>query len=197
MAKKARRSAARSTARAHKKKVAKKGARVAPAKAKAGTAVRDQVLALVKFTHEYLAGKAASIPDERACAQSGCAQNHRLWTYGHIAVSDEWFAGLLDGKGRTTPESWDALFNMGSKPVSDPNVYPPLADVKGAFERAAQRLMNAIRALDDASLMDMVKEDTGGFVSTKLDAAMKSAWHHGWHLGQVTDLRRGLGIATK
>jgi len=200
MAKKARRSAPRSsprpTARAHKKKVAKKGATRSP-KARAATTVRDQVLAFVKFTHGYLSGKAGSIPDEHACAQSGCAQNHRLWTYGHLAVSDEWFAGLLDGKPRTTPESWDPLFNMGSKPTNDPHTYPPLADVKTAFERAHQRVILAIQSHNDASLMEMVKEDTGGFVTTRLDVAMKCAWHHGWHLGQITDLRRGLGLMTK
>jgi hypothetical protein len=198
MAKKPRRSHPRTSKRSHKKKITRKTSRKgSPAKDRASTALREQAIGLLVFSHKMFDDRANAIPDDRACEQAGPAQNHRLWIYGHLALTDEWIANLFDGKPRTTPESWDALFGGKSKPVSDCSVYPPFAEVKSAFTRARQRLMDAVRALDDAGLQKTVDKDTGGFVTTFLDAAIKSAWHEAWHLGHITDLSRGLGVSHK
>jgi hypothetical protein len=198
MAKKARRSQPRTAKRIHKKKIARKTKKSASrGVAKAGNPVREQIVAFLQFSHKMFDDRANLIPDHRACEQAGPAQNHRLWIYGHLALTDEWIANLFDGKPRSTPESWDALFGGKSKPVSDQSVYPPFAEVKTAFVRARARLMDAIRKLDDVRLHETIPQDTGGFVSTYADAAIKSGWHEAWHLGHITDLNRGLGLSAK
>jgi hypothetical protein len=41
---------------------------------------------------------------------------------------------------------------------------------------------------------ESVKEATHGFADTKMDLLYKLAWHDGWHLGQLTTLRKFLGL---
>jgi hypothetical protein len=37
--------------------------------------------------------------------------------------------------------------------------------------------------------------DGGGWLANKMQAVDRNAWHVGWHLGQLSNLRRELGMA--
>lgn len=162
--------------------------------AAASNAVSQRSSALLRFAHKMLADMAAGIPDERACEQLPGAYNHKLWVLGHMAHSNQWFASLVDGQPMTSPQEWETLYGMKSRPVSDPAVYPPVADMRAAFEASIDRLCAAVDALSDAELDAPPAGDGAGFVSDKLDSALKAVWHYGWHLGQVASLRKGLGL---
>jgi len=162
--------------------------------AAASNAVSKRSSALLRFSHKMLADMAAGIPDERACEQLPGAYNHKLWTLGHMAHSNQWFASLIDGQPMTSPQEWETLYGMKSKPTSDPAVYSPVADMRAAFEASIDRLCAAVDALSDAELDAPPAGDGAGFVTDKLDSAFKAAWHYGWHLGQIASLRKGLGL---
>lgn len=150
--------------------------------------------AFARFACRMVADMAAGIPDEKSCAQLPGAVNHKLWTLGHMAQSNQWFASLIDGQAITFPAEWDRLFGMGSKPTDDEAGYPPIADVRAAYEASIDRLCAAIESLDDQEIVGGPAGDGANFVHDKLDSALKSAWHAGWHLGQLAGLRKGLGL---
>lgn len=173
---------------------AKKAGRGAPAASAPSNAMALRAGTLVRFAHKMVADMIWGIPDEQACAQVPGAVNHKLWTMGHLAQSNQWFASLIDGQPITVPAEWDKLFGMGSQPTGDPAAYPPIADVRAAFEVSNERLCAAIESLDDVEIIGPPAGDGGGFVHDKLDSALKAAWHDGWHLGQIAGLRKGLGL---
>lgn len=199
---------ARKTAKKSSKKAAAKPARKPAAKSAAGkkatarkaasaaasNAIAKRTSTFMRFAHKMVADMAAGIPDDRACHQLPGADNHKLWTLGHLAGTNQWFAMLIDGQPITFPREWDKMFGMGSKPTADAATYPPIADVRSAFEASIDRLCAAVDALNDAELAAPPAGDGSGFVTDKLDSALKAAWHNGWHLGQVAALRRGLGV---
>lgn len=148
---------------------------------------------MLAFAHDMLT-KAAAFPDDKTTAQAPGQPNHCLWTLGHITLTYEWASGALDGKKSTLPEAWNGLFGMGSKPAADAKAYPPMAEVRKAYEQAYARLAGIAASLTPAQLNESVKESTGGFASTKADMLYKTAWHDGWHLGQLTTLRKFLGL---
>lgn len=215
MAKKSKKKA-RKSARKHKdtpkggrkaptsgRKVARKSASKGSAKAgskgqaagpSAGaTALRDHALAHARFAREYVAKKLDTLKDH-LMAQPAGLPNHALWQYGHLAVSTQWFTQTISKSEPGADPAWDKLFGMNSVPVSDAGAYPPPAEVIKAFHDSMDRLVRVVEGLDDQALNQPTEIDTGGFLSSRLDALYKHAWHEGWHLGQVTDLRRALGI---
>ncbi|MCB9840274.1 MAG: DinB family protein [Phycisphaeraceae bacterium] len=166
----------------------------APASSQRSYALGARASAFARFACRMVADMAAGIPDEKSCEQLPGAANHKLWTLGHMAQSNQWFASLIDGQAITFPAEWDRLFGMGSKPSSDEAGYPPIADVRAAYEASIDRLCAAIESLDDQEIVAGPAGDGANFVHDKLDSALKGAWHAGWHLGQLAGLRKGLGL---
>lgn len=156
--------------------------------------MRDRALAHAKFAHGMINKFAEGFSPEQVVAQAGACPNHLLWTLGHLASSASWTHGMITGGGPIVPEGYSALFGMGSKPIGDPALYPSFKEVREAYESSFRRLVDAVERLDDKDLLEAPEQDSGGFISDKLDALSKLAWHEGWHLGQLSDLRRGLGL---
>jgi hypothetical protein len=156
--------------------------------------MRDRALAHAKFAHGMINKFSEGFSPEQVVAQAGACPNHLLWTLGHLASSASWTHGMITGGGPIVPEGYSALFGMGSKPIGDPALYPSFNEVREAYESSFRRLLDAVEQLDDEDLLEAPEQDSGGFISDKLDALSKLAWHEGWHLGQLSDLRRGLGL---
>ncbi len=180
---------------APKKAQAKKAAkRTGAARAAVSTVMRDRAIGIAEFAHGMTAKFLRGFSDAQLTAQPAGLPNHALWTVGHLAVTAQWLAGMIDGKPGTLPASYDKLFGYGSTPIDDPAAYPPYAEVLREFDSTFARVIDAARALDDAGLHAPCTCDTGGFCSDKLDAINKGAWHEGWHLGQLASLRKALGL---
>ncbi|MEY3229974.1 MAG: hypothetical protein RL689_61 [Planctomycetota bacterium] len=156
--------------------------------------MRDRALAHAQFAHGMINKFAEGFGPEQVVAQAGACPNHLLWTLGHLASSASWTHGMITGGAPIVPEGYSTLFGMGSKPIGDPALYPSFHEVREAYESSFRRLVNAVEQLDDRALLQAPEQDSGGFISDKLDALNKLAWHEGWHVGQLSDLRRGLGL---
>lgn len=179
-----------------KKAPAKKPAakKAAVSKAPAPTVLRDHAVTLARFAHGVTAKFASGFADDQVTAQPAGCKNHVLWTLGHIAATNSWLGTLIDGGPHGLPESYQKLFGYNSQPVNDPGAYPSFAEVRKAFDETFERLIGAAAALNDDQLAQPCTSDTSGFCSDKLDAVNKGAWHEGWHVGQLADLRRELGL---
>jgi len=179
-------------AKAARKAVAKVALGSTPAAP--STAMRDRAIAHARFAHSMINSFASGFADDQVDAQPAGCPNHLLWTLGHLASTASWMNGMLTGGAPVVPENYSSLFGMGSKPVADPAAYPAFAEVKQAYEAAFDTVIKAAEQLDDEALLKPTEQDSRGFLADKLDALTKMAWHEGWHLGQLTDLRRALGL---
>jgi len=193
--KKAAKSAARPAARKPAKKAAKPGGKKpARATAKASTAMRDRAAAMFGWAHGITAKYAEPFNADNATRQPLPTSNHALWSLGHLAISNEWFASLIDGKPAGVTDAQDKLFGMGSSPNPSADAYPSFVEIKSMFDASATRMQAAVKGLSDEDLLAPCASDTGGFCTDKLDALLKAAWHEGWHLGQIAELRKAFGL---
>ena len=182
----AKKSAPRKTAKPVKKSAAARPA-TAPNPAKRG-------IALLNWTHGMTTALLADWPADKLTYQSVPTDNHALWTIGHLAMTYSWLASLLDGHMTPMPDSYNALFGMGSKPVSDPSIYPPMGEVRHNFDAAYTRLMDLAAKIKPSDAGKPTVGNSHGFASDRADVLDKAAWHEGWHSGQLSSLRRNLGL---
>jgi len=126
---------------------------------------------------------------ESALAQPTPGVNHVLWQTGHLAHTEDWYAGLLAGSGTTLPERYASLFGYGSTSEGT-DAYPSFDEVKAQLATARERVVAAVRAASDEKLAEQC-EDLG---TDFLGGALMVSWHEGWHSGQISIIRRALGL---
>jgi hypothetical protein len=146
-----------------------------------------------RFVHTMIYDWSKGFDEAKATAQAPGNMNHLLWTYGHLAHSYDWFTSALATTSKACPANYKALFGGGSKPTSDPKAYPSLAQVRAEFDAARDRFIKAIETTPDLFAKPLM--DGGGWLANKMQAVDRNAWHVGWHLGQLSNLRRELGMA--
>jgi hypothetical protein len=156
---------------------------------------KQHALDTMNFAHGMLNKMLDGIPADKAAYQIHATSNHVLWTLGHLAATYAWFVSAVDpGKTPKLPESYLTLFGGGTKPNPVASTYPALAEVRAAYDGAYSALAGVIGAINEKDLWSACATETGGFLSSKIDTAYKCAWHDGWHIGQIADLRRALGL---
>ena len=137
---------------------------------------------------------AQDIPPDKLCHQPVPNANHALWVLGHLAVSDDYFQSQLGGRKPVLDESWNKLFATGSKPTSNRSAYPKLDEVKAGMERSRKALLDWLGSLDDRKLMSPMPANWTEFAPTFAALAGTVAWHEGLHAGQLSVVRRSLGL---
>lgn len=153
---------------------------------------RQHAIALLEFTRKISNDILAGIPDDKLTHQPSPTDNHPLWVMGHLAGSDVWIANTLNIPGVDVPESVIKAYGSGSKPSASGN--PPAAVVRKAFDDSRAKVLAWFKAAPDSALAVDLKEKTGGFATDPIDAMFKLSWHEGWHLGQVANVRKSLGL---
>ncbi len=144
--------------------------------------------------------------DDNRIAQAPNLPNHAAWTLGHSAWEFHELAAKLDGApmlpdgdfiaGTTargdTDRYAEADIESGSTPVADPARYPTLDRGVAIYERACDRLIQALRDADDAALDAELA--VGDAAQPLYKWVLVATWHSGYHTGQLADLRRALGM---
>jgi hypothetical protein len=156
------------------------------------TAARARCVEILTFARRTINKFFGGIPDDKLTAQAPGLPNHALWTQGHLACTAAWALSLITGEKDAVPEHYNGLFGMNSSPADDPGRYPPAVEVRGYFDSTFDKLVAAASKLNDAALDQPV--EAGGFAKDKGELLTRCAWHEGWHLGQIADLRRALGL---
>ena len=119
--------------------------------------------------------------------------NHALWFAGHMATTDNYFIGRIAPERTKNFDDWDKLFSMGSKPTSDPDDYPPVAEVLDAMRERRTVLLDLLRGRSDAELAGPPAAGASDFLPDLASIFEMATWHESMHLGQVTVVRRALG----
>ncbi len=132
--------------------------------------------------------------------------NHVAWCLGHCALTMHRAAEKLDG--RPLPETQfipkagrgDAnrfgteSIAFGSQPKDEPRAWPSLARCVAIFDAACDRLAQAARQAPESRLDERVK--WGASETTLESLVLRMVFHNGTHCGQITDLRRALGLGS-
>ena len=102
--------------------------------------------------------------------------------------------GVLSGMGILLLMSLAMLtiFGKGSTPDADPRKYPPLDDIRSAFERVHAAALTECAKLKDADL-DAPALKPHRLFTTKLGSLQWCARHEMLHAGQIALLRRMIG----
>jgi hypothetical protein len=154
--------------------------------------VKQRVIEHLHFVRLASLKRLADWPADRLTFQRTPEDNHALWVMGHLAGADAWACSLLKIHGAELPSTYERLFGMGSTPVPDHAAYPPADEVRGFFTATRSTLRHALDVIDPAALHESLAEASGGFVTDGVDLLLKTAWHEGWHMGQLSLLRRAM-----
>jgi hypothetical protein len=122
--------------------------------------------------------------------------NHVAWQVGHLAASQvslihvRCFAKDYD---RCAPPGFREMFGKGSTPNANPGAYPPLADVRAAFDRIQAEALDLIASMSESDLNSPAGAEPHPLFSTKQGAIATTAMHETFHAGQIALLRRLAG----
>jgi len=159
--------------------------------------VIENGLAALKFARDATLGFLEDIPRDKVCHQLTAGGNHALWITAHIALTDDDMLSGVGGRKRRCPADWTKLFGMGSKPVGDLGAYPSYDEIKQALHERREELAAWFKSLSDAQASAPLPKDFEFFAPNQAALASSIAWHEGLHAGQLTMIRRDLGIAPK
>jgi uncharacterized damage-inducible protein DinB len=158
------------------------------------TSPRQPALACLKFSRKISGDLISTVPEGKLAFQPCPTDNNVLWSLGHLAMTYNWLTGLAGGDAGKLPESYGGLFGGKSKPTGNAKDYPSLSELRMAFDDQYNRFVTTMEKLPEADLSTSVADKTGGFASDKLDLIHKATWHEGWHAGQISSIRRALGL---
>jgi len=111
------------------------------------------------------------------------------WLAGHILNSRYFVANLI---GASKEHEFSELFN-GGQAMKESSSYPSIEEVQKAFDSISEKLISGLENLSDADIEKKVKEKWPHGDDTQLGAISFMCWHEGWHIGQMSVLRKHLG----
>ncbi len=159
--------------------------------------VLENGIAALNFARQATLALLEDVPEDKLTHQPCAAANHALWITGHLAHADDYFLTAAGHKPARCPQSWGKLFGMGSTPQTGAGVYPPLSELKEALSNNREALLGWFGAMSADELAKPISDDFKVFAASYGMLMTSSAWHEGMHAGQLTVVRKSLGIAPK
>jgi hypothetical protein len=153
----------------------------------------DAIASQLAFAHDTLL-LACEVPAGKETFQTSPLDNHALWTLGHCTASYSSFVGMLSDTKISIPENYNAIFGFSSKPDPDASKYPPIASVRAELQRAYEAFAAVVKSLPDSAWAGPSFSDPFHICPTMLSAVTVQIHHLGWHTGQVSTIRRALGL---
>lgn len=124
--------------------------------------------------------------------QSQC--NHALWFMGHMAHTDNFMISILDPSKAKKIDGYAEKFGTGSTPSPRPEDYPPPEEVAEAMRERRGTLLSILESLSDEELARPTPKGTPEFIPDYAAIFETVVWHEGLHSGQLTVLRKVLGM---
>ena len=178
--------------------------------------IAEAVLASRVLFHRYLAG----FDDSNHTRQGAGLPNHVAWCLGHCALTlhrgveritrelppdGDFYMPPADLVGKTparaartgSPVAPPTRFDtetvaFQSSPIDNPAIYPRLARCTDIFDASCHRYATVVRSLPEDRLDAMIQ--WGQIQIPVWASGLRMAFHNGQHCGQISDLRRVLGM---
>ena len=154
-------------------------------------------LAALAFARRITLGLLEDVPLDKLLHQPFPGANHAMWILGHIACADDWFLRTLGPRPSQLPEGWDELFGSGASLRTDSAAYPSWTQVLDQAAARREELVAWFRSLTEDELGQALPENLQPFGATNGVLMSTLAWHEGLHAGQLTTVRRSLGLAPR
>ena len=159
--------------------------------------LRETGIAALMFARRVMMGLLEEISDDQFFHQPFRGANHAAWIVGHICHNDDNFLTGLEGRPSQLPAGWEALFAAGSAPGGDSDRHPSRGQIMTQFEARRHELLGWFRAMPTDQLISPLPENWKTFGANYGVLMSTLAWHEGLHAGQLTVIRKNLGIAPK
>lgn len=155
----------------------------------------DAGLAALAFSRQALIALIDALPEDKILHQPCPEANHAMWILGHLACTDEFFMNKVDDRPFNKFEDWKGKFFMNSKPTTNAADYPPFAEVKEVLANNREAVISCFKKMDEAKLREPLPDDLQSFAPSHAALIPTIAWHEGMHTGQLTVIRKSLGLA--
>lgn len=155
----------------------------------------------LRFARAGLMRVFEGIPQDKLCAlpafrDGGACANHATWLMGHLATTDDWFLKQMGAaESLELSEHWHTIFGGGSTPEADTSKYPNFEELKKAATAQRERLIGWYSQRTSSELAQPSPEKWAKYAPTVADFAFFIAWHEGYHAGQLSVIRKALGLA--
>lgn len=159
--------------------------------------IREMGLDTLLFARHVTTGLLEDVPGDQWLFQPFPSANHATWIVGHIALNDDNFLTGLGDRPSSVPAEWKTLFGAGSTLARDKASYPQPAELMAHFNDRRTDLLHWFRQLPADQLTATVPEAWQRFGASYAHIMNSLAWHEGLHAGQLTTIRRGLGLGAK
>lgn len=118
--------------------------------------------------------------------------NHATWVVGHLALTSDFFVGLVSPDKRILGNEYGALFGKGTIPEDDASAYPAGVTLASILKERRGVLLELLGACSEE---DFEREVSGGpaFIKNVRDVFQTAAWHETLHSGQLTVAHRAIG----
>lgn len=122
--------------------------------------------------------------------------NHAMWFVGHMTSTDSFvLSKIAPEKAVELPANYKELFGMGSKPSSDPAIYPTPEEALRLFRDRRAVLLAVLEKMSDEELAKPIPDGGPSFLTDNASMFELIVWHEGLHCGQMSVARRALGYA--
>ncbi len=158
------------------------------------TDLRKVTLDSLRFGRGFVHMMLEKTPDDAYITQAYKDANHAAWVVGHLASTDDYFLKALAGDAGGLPESWEGLFGMNSKPLTDAGAYPSRKELEAAMNERREKLEAWLGSMSDEELMRPIEGDLAQFASTYAQLGASLSFHDGFHAAQVSASRRVHGL---
>ena len=122
---------------------------------------------------------------------------HALHILGHLAFSDAMTVGLDDDAAGTLPDGFKDAFGMGAVIKDTAADYPPVDVIRAQFTQKREAVIAWLEGLDEQPLLAPLDGPWAEFGRNRAHLPHTLAWHEGTHSGQLSQVRRSLGLAHK
>ncbi len=157
--------------------------------------VFESGIAALNFARQTTLGLLEGVPEDKLTHQPCAGANHALWIVGHLGYADLMFLTHVAKKSMESPEDWAKLFGMGSVPLPEASAYPALGELKDALADNREALLGWFASMSTEELAKPLPEDFKSFADNHGMLMTSLAFHEGLHAGQLTVVRKSLGIA--
>lgn len=134
------------------------------------------------------------IPDDKLTLRACPDSNHAAFVLGHIAKTDDWFMSALGGPASTLPESWGPLFDGGAELRDSREEYPSKQELLDAMTDRREAMIGWLCSLSPQELLAPLRGGIEKIAPTLAALPSSTCLHEGLHAGQISTIRRALGI---
>ena len=152
----------------------------------------------MKAARNWTLGLLEDIKDAAWFTMPAPNTTHVAWQVGHLAVSQ---VALVHVRcfdrpyDQCAPDGYRELFGKGSTPVAGSAAYPSIDDIRSAFDRLQDEVIQLVSGMSESSLAESIFGENHPMFSTKEGAIGTAVMHDTFHAGQIAILRRLAGKA--